>query len=133
MRLLSGLVNFSERKNLQNELRCSTPTDDLRHKSTVCGTKRQWILPERENWSYTPGDSLLSNRQRLFEYEWDELITLPSRLSAEAPDRQERQRLFGNSLIQMANAMVKRLANRFSFIVRPLCFQISVSSARNSS
>ncbi|HZC34452.1 MAG TPA: MEKHLA domain-containing protein [Chthoniobacterales bacterium] len=29
--------------------------------------------------------------QRLFEYEWDELITLPSRLSAEAPDREERQ------------------------------------------
>jgi hypothetical protein len=78
--------------------------------------------------------------QRLFEYEWDELTTLPSRLSAEAPDREERQhlleqvesrgfitgyrgfalaslagasalrtRLFGNSLIQMANAMVKRL------------------------
>jgi len=31
--------------------------------------------------------------QRLFEYEWDELITLPSRLSAEAPDREERQHL----------------------------------------
>jgi hypothetical protein len=30
--------------------------------------------------------------QRLFEYEWDELVTLPSRLSAEAPARDERQR-----------------------------------------
>ena len=30
--------------------------------------------------------------QRLFEYEWDELLTLPSRLSAEAPARDERQR-----------------------------------------
>lgn len=30
--------------------------------------------------------------QRLFEYEWDELLTLPSRLSAEAPDRDERRR-----------------------------------------
>jgi PAS domain-containing protein len=30
--------------------------------------------------------------QRLFEYDWDELLTLPSRLSAEAPDRDERQR-----------------------------------------
>jgi PAS domain-containing protein len=29
--------------------------------------------------------------QRLFEYEWDELTTLPSRLSAEAPERGERQ------------------------------------------
>ena len=31
--------------------------------------------------------------QRCFEYGWDEFITLPSRLSAEAPDRAERQRL----------------------------------------
>ena len=31
--------------------------------------------------------------QRLFEYESDELTTLPSRLSAEAPDREERQHL----------------------------------------
>jgi PAS domain-containing protein len=31
--------------------------------------------------------------QRLFEYGWDEFVTLPSRLSAEAPDREERQRL----------------------------------------
>jgi PAS domain-containing protein len=30
--------------------------------------------------------------QRLFEYEWEELIQLPSRLSAEAPERNERQR-----------------------------------------
>jgi PAS domain-containing protein len=30
--------------------------------------------------------------QRLFEYDWDELLTLPSRLSAEAPDRDERRR-----------------------------------------
>jgi hypothetical protein len=30
--------------------------------------------------------------QRLFEYEWAELMTLPSRLSAEAPLRDERQR-----------------------------------------
>ena len=30
--------------------------------------------------------------QRLFEYGWDELLTLPSRLSAEAPDRDERRR-----------------------------------------
>jgi MEKHLA domain len=29
--------------------------------------------------------------QRCFEYEWDELTTLPSRLSAEAPNREERQ------------------------------------------
>lgn len=31
--------------------------------------------------------------QRLFEYPWDEFTTLPSRLSAEAPERSERQRL----------------------------------------
>lgn len=32
--------------------------------------------------------------QRCFEYSWAEFITLPSRLSAEAPNRAERQRLF---------------------------------------
>ena len=31
--------------------------------------------------------------QTCFEYPWDEFVTLPSRLSAEAPDRAERQRL----------------------------------------
>jgi hypothetical protein len=31
--------------------------------------------------------------QRGFEYGWDEFITIPSRLSAEAPNRGERQRL----------------------------------------
>jgi hypothetical protein len=31
--------------------------------------------------------------QRCFEYSWDEFITIPSRLSAEAPRREERQRL----------------------------------------
>jgi hypothetical protein len=31
--------------------------------------------------------------QACFEYGWDEFTTLPSRLSAEAPDRAERQRL----------------------------------------
>ncbi len=31
--------------------------------------------------------------QRCFEYGWDEFITIPSRLSAEAPDREERQSL----------------------------------------
>ena len=31
--------------------------------------------------------------QACFEYPWDEFVTLPSRLSAEAPDRAERQRL----------------------------------------
>ena len=31
--------------------------------------------------------------QTLFEYEWDEMIGMPSRLSAEAPNRAERQRL----------------------------------------
>lgn len=31
--------------------------------------------------------------QRCFEYPWAEFITLPSRLSAEAPNRDERQRL----------------------------------------
>ena len=31
--------------------------------------------------------------QALFEYSWDEIVTLPSRLSAEAPDRAERLRL----------------------------------------
>jgi hypothetical protein len=31
--------------------------------------------------------------QSCFEYDWDEFITLPSRLSAEQPDRDERQRL----------------------------------------
>lgn len=31
--------------------------------------------------------------QRCFEYSWEELITIPSRLSAEAPNRDERQRL----------------------------------------
>jgi PAS domain-containing protein len=29
--------------------------------------------------------------QRLFEYDWDEFVSLPSRLSAEAPNREERQ------------------------------------------
>ena len=32
--------------------------------------------------------------QRCFEYSWAEFLALPSRLSAEAPDRAERQRLF---------------------------------------
>ncbi|QDM22050.1 MEKHLA domain-containing protein [Tardiphaga sp. vice352] len=31
--------------------------------------------------------------QACFEYDWDEFITLPSRLSAEAPNRDERQLL----------------------------------------
>jgi hypothetical protein len=31
--------------------------------------------------------------QRCFEYTWDEITTLPSRLSAEAPQREERRRL----------------------------------------
>lgn len=31
--------------------------------------------------------------QSLFEYDWDEIVGLPSRLSAEAPNRAERQRL----------------------------------------
>jgi len=31
--------------------------------------------------------------QRLFERSWDEFVGLPSRLSAEAPERQERERL----------------------------------------
>ncbi|MBB3285133.1 MULTISPECIES: MEKHLA domain-containing protein [Rhizobium] len=31
--------------------------------------------------------------QKCFEYPWDEFVTLPSRLSAELPDRAERQRL----------------------------------------
>lgn len=31
--------------------------------------------------------------QACFEYDWDEFVTLPSRLSAEAPNRDERQRL----------------------------------------
>lgn len=31
--------------------------------------------------------------QALFEYEWDEIVGMPSRLSAEAPNRAERQRL----------------------------------------
>ncbi len=31
--------------------------------------------------------------QRRFGYAWDEIVGLPSRLSAEAPDRAERQRL----------------------------------------
>jgi len=30
--------------------------------------------------------------QRLFEYPWEELTVLPSRLSAEAPERNERER-----------------------------------------
>ena len=29
--------------------------------------------------------------QACFEYDWDEMVSLPSRLSAEAPDRAERQ------------------------------------------
>ena len=31
--------------------------------------------------------------QALFGYDWDEIVTLPSRYSAEAPNRTERQRL----------------------------------------
>lgn len=31
--------------------------------------------------------------QALLEYSWDEIVTLPSRLSAEAPNQAERQRL----------------------------------------
>lgn len=34
--------------------------------------------------------------QTCFEYSWDELMTLPSRLTAEAPDRAERQALLEN-------------------------------------
>jgi PAS domain-containing protein len=34
--------------------------------------------------------------QRLCEYRWDELIGLPSRLSAEAPEREERERFLGH-------------------------------------
>ncbi|MHC2455801.1 hypothetical protein ACVMIX_002442 [Rhizobium leguminosarum] len=33
--------------------------------------------------------------QNCFEYSWDEFTALPSRLSAEQPDRAERQRLLG--------------------------------------
>jgi hypothetical protein len=31
--------------------------------------------------------------QSCFEYKWDEFVTIPSRLSAEAPNRDKRQRL----------------------------------------
>ncbi len=31
--------------------------------------------------------------QRLFEYDWSEMVGMPSRFSAEAPNRAERQRL----------------------------------------
>lgn len=31
--------------------------------------------------------------QACFEYDWDEMVSMPSRLSAEAPDRAERQAL----------------------------------------
>lgn len=31
--------------------------------------------------------------QDVFEYDWDEFVTLPSQLSAEAPEREERKRL----------------------------------------
>lgn len=31
--------------------------------------------------------------QRCFEYSWDEITSLPSRLSADTPDREERRRL----------------------------------------
>ena len=31
--------------------------------------------------------------QACFEYDWNEIVSLPSRLSAEAPNREERQRL----------------------------------------
>jgi PAS domain-containing protein len=31
--------------------------------------------------------------QKLFEYDWDEFVTIRSRFSAEAPNREERQRL----------------------------------------
>jgi hypothetical protein len=34
--------------------------------------------------------------QACFEYSWDELTSLPSRLSAEAPNREERQRLLND-------------------------------------
>lgn len=33
--------------------------------------------------------------QELLEYSWDEIVTLPSRFSAEVPNRAERQRLLG--------------------------------------
>lgn len=35
----------------------------------------------------------IAPRSVCFEYGWDEFITIPSRLSAEAPNRDERQRL----------------------------------------
>lgn len=35
--------------------------------------------------------------QRRFEYSWDEIIRLPSRLSAEAPNREERQQFLARA------------------------------------
>jgi hypothetical protein len=63
MRLLSGLVSFSELKNLQNELRCRLePQTVLLCRRPSVGVE-QWIPLEREKWSCTPGDSILSNRK----------------------------------------------------------------------
>ena len=36
--------------------------------------------------------------QRVFEYSWDELVGMPSRLSAEAPNRAERQQFMAEVL-----------------------------------
>jgi hypothetical protein len=63
MWLLSGLVSFSELKNLQNELRSRLePQTVLLCRKPSVGVE-QWILLEPENWSYTPGDSISSNRK----------------------------------------------------------------------
>ncbi|MEY2603442.1 MAG: hypothetical protein QOH31_1216 [Verrucomicrobiota bacterium] len=63
MRLLSYLVSFSELKNLQNELRCRLePQTVLLCRRPSVGVEQGSPL-EREKWSYTPGDSILSNRK----------------------------------------------------------------------
>jgi PAS domain S-box-containing protein len=64
------------------------------------GAKAQWLYeaaPFCVLAHNTDADPMFiyANRaaQACFGYDWDEIIQLPSRLSAEAPDRAERQRL----------------------------------------
>src|SRR5258708_39916629 len=63
MRLLIGLVSFSELKNLQNELRCRLEPQTVLLCRRPSGGVEQWIPLERAKWSCTPGDSILSNRK----------------------------------------------------------------------
>ncbi len=66
--------------------------------------------------------------QRCFEYTWEELVGLPSRLSAEAPQRADRQRLLeavarDGCIRDYRGVRIARSGRRFS-IVRATVWQL---------